>query len=132
MFFVIRAFPHAEEKAKLILLKLEQKDALHILKQVLNNLSLLTRAVCLNSEAGAGRASLLKSKFQPGQRVELIRAGRGDDEVTSSGTIVQGFEGVFDTCYKVKLDNGLYKEAVPEDEISDKVTSDMGDLFGDW
>ena len=68
MFFVIRAFPHAEEKAKLILLKLEQKDALHILKQVLNNLSLLTRAVCLNSEAGAGRASLLKSKFQPGQR----------------------------------------------------------------
>ena len=71
-------------------------------------------------------------KYKPGQRVELIRAGRGDDEVTSSGTIVSGFEGVFEVCYKVKLDNGLYKEAVPEDEISDKVTSDMGDLFGDW
>ena len=71
-------------------------------------------------------------KFKPGQRVELIRAGRGDDEVTSSGTIVSGFEGVFEVCYKVKLDNGLYKEAVPEDEISDKVSSDMGDLFGEW
>ena len=71
-------------------------------------------------------------KFQPGQRVELIRAGRADEEVTSSGNIVYGFEGVFDTCYKVKLDNGLFKEAVPEDEISGEVTSDMGDLFGGW
>lgn len=71
-------------------------------------------------------------KFKPGQRVELIRAGRGDEEVTSSGTIVCGFEGVFDVCYKVKLDNGLFKEAVPEDEISGQVTSDMGDLFGEW
>ena len=35
-------------------------------------------------------------------------------------------------CYKVKLDNGLFKEAVPEDEISGEVTSDMGDLFGGW
>ena len=70
-------------------------------------------------------------KFKPGQRVELIRAGRGDDEVTSSGTIVCGFEGVFDVCYKVRLDNGLFKEAVPEDEISGQVTSDMGDLFGE-
>lgn len=71
-------------------------------------------------------------KFKPGQRIELIRAGKADEEVTSSGTIVCGFEGVFDVCYKVKLDNGLYKEAVPEDEISGNVTSDMGDLFGDW
>ena len=37
-----------------------------------------------------------------------------------------------DVCYKVRLDNGLYKEAVPEDEISGQVTSDMGDLFGEW
>lgn len=71
-------------------------------------------------------------KFKPGQRVELIRTGKGDDEVTSSGNIVYGFEGVFDVCYKIKLDNGLYKEAVAEDEISDQVTSDMGDLFGEW
>ena len=63
---------------------------------------------------------------------ELIRTGKGDDEVTSSGTIVLGFEGVFDVCYKVKLDNGMYKEAVPEEEISGAVTSDMGDLFGEW
>ena len=71
-------------------------------------------------------------KFQPGQRVELIRTAKGDDEVTSSGTIIAGFEGVFEVCYKVKLDNGMYKEAVPEDEISGAVTSDMGDLFGEW
>ena len=71
-------------------------------------------------------------KFQPGQRVELIRSGGANEEVTSSGTIVCGFEGVFEVCYKVKLDNGLHKEAVPEDEISGEVTSDMGDLFGGW
>ena len=71
-------------------------------------------------------------RFQPGQRVELLRAGRGDDAGTSSGTIVQGFEGVFDVCYKIKLDNGLFKEAVPEEEISGQVTSDLGDLFGEW
>ena len=71
-------------------------------------------------------------KFKPGQRVELIRTGKDSEEVTSSGTIVCGFEGVFDVCYKVKLDNGLFKEAVPEDDISGAVTSDMGDLFGEW
>ena len=71
-------------------------------------------------------------KFQPGQRVELIRTAKGNDEVTSSGTIVAGFESVFEVCYKVKLDNGMFKEAVPEDEISGAVTSDMGDLFGEW
>ena len=47
-------------------------------------------------------------------------------------TVVYGFEGVFDVCYKVKLDNGLYKEAVPEEEISGAVTSDMGDIFDGW
>ena len=68
-------------------------------------------------------------KFKPGQRVELHRSGNASEEVTSSGNIVCGFEGVFDVCYKVKLDNGLFKEAVPEDEISAAVSSDMGDLF---
>ena len=71
-------------------------------------------------------------KFKPGQRVELIRSGKDSEEVTSSGTIVEGFEGVFDVCYKIRLDNGLCKEAVPEDDISGELTSDMGDLFGDW
>ena len=102
-------------------------------------------------------------KFKPGQRVELIRTGGTNEEVTSSGTsthctrpiarvrvpcvcapsvspersahlraVVCGFEGVFDVCYKIKLDNGLYKEAVPEDDISADLTSDMGDLFGEW
>ena len=35
-------------------------------------------------------------------------------------------------CYKVRLDNGLSKEAVPEEDISGEVTSDMGDLFGGY
>lgn len=65
-------------------------------------------------------------KFHIGQRVELYRS----DGAESPGTIVGVFEGVLDTMYRVKLDNGLYKEAVPEDEISDKVTGDLGDLFG--
>ena len=85
-------------------------------------------------EQDQSSSSALQSdyKFQPGQRVEIYRSGRGDDEVTSSGTIVCGFEGVFDVCYKVRLDNGLFKEAVPEEEISGQVTSDLGDLFGEW
>ena len=28
-----------------------------------------------------------------------------------------GFEGVFEPMYQVRLDNGLYKQAVPEDEL---------------
>jgi hypothetical protein len=67
-------------------------------------------------------------KFKPGQRVELWRS----DGAESPGYIVAGFEGVFDVCYKVKLDNGLFKEAVPEEEISEKVTGDVGDLFDGW
>ena len=39
---------------------------------------------------------------------------------------------MFDVLYKVKLDNGLYKEAVPEEDISAQVTGDVGDLFDGW
>ena len=67
-------------------------------------------------------------KFQPGQRVELYRS----DGAESPGYIVCGFEGVFDVCYKVKLDNGLFKEAVAEEDISAAVTGDVGDLFDGW
>lgn len=35
--------------------------------------------------------------------------------------VILAYEGVFDVCYKVKLDNGLFKEAVPEEEISSQV-----------
>jgi hypothetical protein len=63
-------------------------------------------------------------KFKPGQRVELIRS----DGAYSPGTIVCGFEGVLDVMYKVQLDNGLFKEAVPEEDISDKCC-EVGDLF---
>ena len=63
--------------------------------------------------------------YRPGQRVQVLRS----NGQYSPATIEDAFEGVFDVCYKVKLDNGLFKEAVPEDEISAAVSSDMGDLF---
>jgi len=66
-------------------------------------------------------------KFQPGQRVELYRT----DGSYSGGTIVQGWEGVFGALYRVQMDSGLLKEAVPEEEI-DEATCDVGDLFGDF
>lgn len=91
-----------------------------------------TTEAAIEQDQSSSSAQQSDYKFQPGQRVEIYRSGRGDDEVTSSGTIVCGFEGVFDVCYKVRLDNGLFKEAVPEEEISGQVTSDLGDLFGEW
>ena len=63
-------------------------------------------------------------KFRPGQRVELLRS----DGAFSPGTIVLGFEGALDVLYKVRLDNGLFKEAVPEEDLSEQ-TCDVGDLF---
>ena len=63
-------------------------------------------------------------KFKPGQRVELLRT----DGAFSPGTVVMGFEGVFDVLYKVKLDNGLFKEAVPEEDLSEQCC-EVGDLF---
>ncbi len=66
-------------------------------------------------------------KFKPGQRVELERS----DGAMSPGTIMSAFQGVFDVMYRVQLDNGLYKEAVPEEEISE-ATCDVGSLFDEW
>ena len=63
-------------------------------------------------------------KFKPGQRVELLRS----DGALSAGTVVCGFEGVLDVLYKVRMDNGLFKEAVPEEEISGECC-EVGDLF---
>ena len=63
-------------------------------------------------------------KFKPGQRVELLRS----DGAFSPGTIIEGFEGVLDVHYKVQLDNGLFKEAVPEEELSEQCC-EVGDLF---
>ena len=62
--------------------------------------------------------------FKPGQRVELYRTG----DAYSGGTIVYGWEGWDGAHYKVELDGGMIKEAVPEDEISG-ATADVGDLF---
>ena len=75
------------------------------------------------AEASAPEAAA-NYKFQPGQRVELLRS----DGAFSPGTVVMGFEGVFDVMYKVKLDNGLFKEAVPEEELSEELC-EPGDLF---
>ena len=63
-------------------------------------------------------------KCKPGQRVELLRS----DGAFSPGTVVLGFEGVLDVMYKVQLDNGLFKEAVPEEELSAELC-EAGDLF---
>ena len=52
-------------------------------------------------------------KFGSGQRVEVLRS----DGSYSVGTVMLGFEGVFEPMYQVRLDNGLYKQAVPEDEL---------------
>ena len=62
-------------------------------------------------------------KYKPGDRVELLRT----DGAYSPGTIVYGFEGVLDVLYKVQLDNGLCKEAVPEEDLG--TPCDVGDLF---
>ena len=63
-------------------------------------------------------------RFKPGQRVELLRS----DGAYSPGTVVLGFEGVLDVMYKVQLDNGLFKEAVPEEDLSEELC-EPGDLF---
>jgi hypothetical protein len=44
---------------------------------------------------------------------------------------VTGFEGVFDVLYKIQMDNGMFKQAVPEEEISE-ARCDVGDLFDGW
>lgn len=62
--------------------------------------------------------------YKKGQRVEVYRS----DGSFSDGTIVYGFEGPFQACYKVEMDSGLFKEAVPEDEIG-TAAGDVGDLF---
>ena len=51
------------------------------------------------------------------------------DGAYSPGHIVgKGWEGFDGPTYKVQLDDGLCKEAVPEEEISDQVC-DVGALF---
>ncbi|KAL1526263.1 hypothetical protein AB1Y20_014982 [Prymnesium parvum] len=63
-------------------------------------------------------------QFKPGQRVEVWRSG----DAYSGGTIVHGWEGWDGPMYKVEMDAGVFKEAVPEEEISAAV-GDVGDLF---
>jgi len=63
--------------------------------------------------------------FKPGQRIEVYRT----DGAMSPGHIVgKGWEGFDGPTYKVQLDDGLCKEAVPEDDLSAEVC-DVGELF---
>lgn len=63
--------------------------------------------------------------FKPGQRIEVYRT----DGAMSPGHIVgKGWEGFDGPTYKVQLDDGLCKEAVPEEDLSAEVC-DVGELF---
>ena len=58
-------------------------------------------------------------KFKPGQKIEMMRS----DCSMSPGTIVgKGWAGQFGRTYKVLLDEGGTKAAVPEDDIINQVT----------
>ena len=54
-------------------------------------------------------------RFKAGQRVNVLRSNGS----WSEGTVVLGFEGVFEPLYQIRFDNGQCKQAVPEDELSE-------------
>lgn len=53
------------------------------------------------------------SQFGSQERVEILRK----DGSYSRGTVECAFEGVFGVLYQVRMDNGVYKQAVPEEEL---------------
>ena len=59
-------------------------------------------------------------KFRPGQLVQVLRT----DGSYSEGTVLSGYEGVFDALYEVRLANGLTKHAVAEHEMYDALDCD--------
>ena len=52
-------------------------------------------------------------RYGPGARVQCLRSNGS----YTAGTVVTSFEGVFDVLYTIRLENGLVKQAVPEDEL---------------
>jgi len=84
-----------------------------------------TKAVPCSKKCTASCTQCDGLKFKPDQKVEVIRT----DNAFSPGYIVgKGWEGFDGPTYKVQLDDGLCKQAVPEEEISDEVC-DVGALF---
>ena len=63
----------------------------------------------------------MDSLYQGGQSVMVLRS---DGISYSRGTVLAGFEGVFETLYQVRLESGQIKQAVPENEMYDATTSD--------
>ena len=53
------------------------------------------------------------SLFAAGERVELIRS----DGSFSLGTVTNAYEGALGRLYQVCMDNGVWKQAVSEDEL---------------
>ena len=51
--------------------------------------------------------------FSSGERVELMRA----DGSFSLGRVLSAYEGALGVLYQVRLDNGVYKQAVSEEEL---------------
>lgn len=77
-----------------------------------------TKAVPCSKKCTASCTQCDGLKFKPDQKVEVIRS----DGAYSPGYIVgKGWEGFDGPTYKVQLDDGLCKQAVPEEEISDEV-----------
>ena len=77
-----------------------------------------TKAVPCSKKCTASCTQCDGLKFKPDQKVEVIRT----DNAFSPGYIVgKGWEGFDGPTYKVQLDDGLCKQAVPEEEISDEV-----------
>ena len=61
-------------------------------------------------------------RYKPGQKVQVMRT----DGSYSTAVVEYSYDGVFDVLYCVRLeDNGLWKQAVPQDEMYD--ASDSND-----
>jgi hypothetical protein len=87
----------------------------------------LAKAVPCTKQCTASCTQCDGLKFKPDQKVEVVRS----DGAMSPGYIVgKGWEGFDGPTYKVQLDDGMCKQAVPEEEISDEVR--MSWLLGGW
>jgi len=87
----------------------------------------LAKAVPCTKQCTASCTQCDGLKFKPDQNVEVVRS----DGAMSPGYIVgKGREGFDGPTYKVQLDDGMCKQAVPEEEISDEVR--MSWLLGGW
>ena len=64
-------------------------------------------------------------RYAAGSKVQVLRT----DGTYSTATVCSSYEGVFDVLYQVVMDeSGLYKQAVPEDEMFS--ATEVDDNFG--